>query len=128
MIELFRYMYYRIASVAWNASSWGKNCYDGFAMVVLGSCLIFNILLIISGCLYVISDIYPSETIDFFMKKLYIPLMMVGVIMIPSKGKKTYKKLDAKYRNDKHKELKGWLIALYCIVSFFSFIVVSCIC
>ena len=75
-----------------------------------------------------ISDIYPSETIDFFMKKLYIPLMMVGVIMIPSKGKKTYKKLDAKYRNDKHKELKGWLIALYCIVSFFSFIVVSCIC
>lgn len=128
MAEIIKYVYFRIASVSWNTSSWGQSCYDGFATVILGTCVIFNTLLVFSGLLYVISGIYPSETIDFFLKKIYIPLIIVIAIFTPSKDKKSYKKLETKYKNDKHSELKGWLIAIYCILSFFSVVVVACVC
>ena len=127
MTKIIQYIYYRIASVAWNASSWGKSVYDGFAYAVLGTCITFNALLIFSILRYAITGAYPSETIDFFLKTIYIPLMIVSVFFLHSKDKKAYKKLEAKYKNDQYRELKGWLIAIYCILSFFSVVIVSCL-
>lgn len=127
MAEIIQYVYYRIASISWNASSWGKSVYDGFAYAVLGTCITFNALLIFSILRYAITGAYPSETIDFFLKTIYIPLMIVSVFFLHSKDKKAYKKLEAKYKNDQYRELKGWLIAIYCILSFFSVVIVSCI-
>ena len=116
MTKIIQYIYYRIASVAWNASSWGKSVYDGFAYAVLGTCITFNALLIFSILRYAITGAYPSETIDFFLKTIYIPLMIVSVFFLHSKDKKAYKKIEAKYKNDQYRELKGWLIAIYCIL------------
>ena len=128
MAKLIHYVYYRIASVAWNASSWGKSIYHGFASAVLGTCIIFNALLLFAAFRYAIWDVYPSESIDFFMEKIFIPLIIVCAFFISSKDKKAYKKLESEYKNDKHKELKGWLIAIYCILSFFSIVIVACVC
>ena len=127
MAEIIQYVYYRIASISWNASSWGKSIYHGFASAVLGTCIIFNALLLFAVFRYAIWGVYPSESIDFFMEKIFIPLIIVYAFFISSKDKKAYKKLESKYKNDKHKELKGWLIAIYCILSFFSVVIVSCI-
>ena len=119
MTNLIEYVYYRIASVFWNVSSWGRNTYHGYASVILETCIVFNALLIFSILRYAITGAYPSETIDFFLKTIYIPLMIVSVFFLHSKDKKAYKKLEAKYKNDQYRELKGWLIAIYCILSFF---------
>jgi hypothetical protein len=113
--------------VFWNASSWGRNTYHGYTSVVLETCIVFNVLLIFSVLRYAITGAYPSETIDFFLKTIYIPLMIVSVFFFPSKDKKDYKKLETKYKNDQYRELKGWLIAIYCILSFFSVVIVSCV-
>ncbi len=53
--------------------------------------------------------------------------MIVSVFFFPSKDKKDYKKLETKYKNDQYRELNGWLIAIYCILSFFSVVIVSCV-
>lgn len=127
MTNIILYVYYRIASVAWNASSWGKSVYHGFASAVLGTCIIFNALLLFAVFRYAIWDVYPSESIDFFMEIIFIPLIIVSAFFLTSKDKKAYKKLEAKYKNDQHRELKGWLIAIYCILSFFSVVIVSCV-
>ena len=37
---------------------------------------------------------------------------------------KTYELLDQKYKGEKHRVIKGWLVFIYCILSFFSFIAV----
>lgn len=127
MLNLINYVYYRIASVFWNTSSWGRSTFHGYTLVVLETCIIFNALLIISFFRYAISGVFPSETIDFFIKRIYVPLMIVSIIIIPSKDKKTYKKLENKYQNDKYKEIKGWLIVIYCVLSFFSIVILSCV-
>lgn len=127
MTNLIEYVYYRIASVFWNVSSWGRNTYHGYASVILETCIVFNALLILSILRYAITGAYPSETIDFFLMTIYIPLMIVSVFFLHSKDKKAYKKLEAKYKNDQYRELKGWLIAIYCILSFFSVVIVSCV-
>ena len=127
MTNLIEYVYYRIASVFWNVSSWGRNTYHGYASVILETCIVFNVLLIFSVLRYAITGAYPSETIDFFLKTIYIPLMIVSVFFFPSKDKKDYKKLETKYKNDQYRELNGWLIAIYCILSFFSVVIVSCV-
>lgn len=127
MTNLIEYVYYRIASVFWNVSSWGRNTYHGYASVILETCIVFNALLILSILRYAITGAYPSETIDFFLKTIYIPLMIVSVFFLHSKDKKAYKKLEAKYKIDQYRELKGWLIAIYCILSFFSVVIISCV-
>ena len=127
MTNLIEYVYYRIASVFWNVSSWGRNTYHGYTSVVLETCIVFNALLIFSILRYAITGAYPSDTIDFFLKTIYIPLMIVSVFFLHSKDKKAYKKLETKYKNDQYRELKGWLIAIYCILSFFSVVIVSCV-
>ena len=127
MTNIIEYVYYRIASVFWNVSSWGRNTYHGYASVILETCIVFNALLIFSILRYAITGAYPSETIDFFLKTIYIPLMIVSVFFLHSKDKKAYKKLEAKYKIDQYSELKGWLIAIYCILSFFSVVIVSCV-
>ena len=53
--------------------------------------------------------------------------MIVSVFFLHSKDKKAYMKLEAKYKIDQYRELKGWLIAIYCILSFFSVVIVSCV-
>lgn len=127
MTNIIEYVYYRIASVFWNVSSWGRNTYHGYASVILETCIVFNALLIFSILRYAITGANPSDTIDFFLKTIYIPLMIVSVFFLHSKDKKAYKKLETKYKNDQYRELKGWLIAIYCILSFFSVVIVSCV-
>lgn len=127
MTNIIEYVYYRIASVFWNVSSWGRNTYHGYASVILETCIVFNALLIFSILRYAITGANPSDTIDFFLKTIYIPLMIVSVFFLHSKDKKAYKKLEAKYKNDQYRELKGWLIAIYCILSFFSIVIIPCV-
>ncbi len=61
-----------------------------------------------------------------FYSKYLVAIVIICMIVIWRMriwpDDKTYELLDQKYKGEKHRVIKGWLVFVYCILSFFSFI------
>ena len=87
-------------------------------------CLIINALLIVFSILYLVLGIHPTCSFEFFIEYLGIPLVFLTGFILPfDEIGEWYKKLDKQYKNERFKALKGWLIVLYMIITFISFII-----
>ena len=124
MIGLFKYMFYRIARVVKQFGDWGEKNYDVYALAYISICLIINALPIVFFILDSTLGIYPACSFEFFIKYLGVPLIILMGFTLPFDDNGVwYKELDKKYKNERFKALKGWLIVIYMIASFVSFVV-----
>ena len=110
MKTLFYYCYYRIASFY-------RSCYDGDYLNQGYSILFFTFFLITSSIGVPISSIINKELtkIDFFIMGMPFFIWYIWIVFFLSKEYKMekFKQLEKRYKNENHKKLKGWLIALY---------------
>ena len=108
MTNIIQYLYYRIAHALLNLNQWEKDYYDVHAMTYLSLCIVSNIALIT------------------MLSKYLVAIVIICMIVIWRiwPDDKTYELLDQKYKGEKHRVIKGWLVFIYCILSFFSFIAV----
>lgn len=123
MIELFRYMYYRIAHALLNLNQWEKGYYDIHAMVYLSLCIVSNITLLSMLICEWVFNISIHDSYVFYSNNLVV--IVIICVIVASRiwpDDKTYELLDQKYKGEKHRVIKGWLVFAYCILSFFSFI------
>lgn len=124
--ELVRYVYYRFAHAVRNCNLMGRQLYDLYAKLYLMLLLISNILVILSIVLYIGFDISSNQIWDVLFDKYKFPWIFLILIVVIDlfiscfvKGDiHFYKQLDKKYKNEKKRVLKGWLIAIYCVLSF----------
>ena len=56
-----------------------------------------------------------NDTMKFCILYLLIPLTIICFFIWPKDD--LYMQLDQKYKNEKHRKLKGWLILVYIILS-----------
>lgn len=118
ILELFRYIYYRIAHALSHAKdSWTRFHHVTYAMSYLVLCVYSNILVISMLVRYWIFDIPAStkDTIKYCILYVLIPLAIICFFIWPND--ELYMQLDQKYKNEKHRKLKGWLILVYIILS-----------
>lgn len=118
MIILFRYMYYRIAHALSHAKdSWTRFHHDSYAMSYLAGSVYSNILVILMLVRYWMFDIPANnkDTIKYCILYVLIPFAIICFCIWPND--ELYMKLDQKYKNEKHRKLKGWLILVYIILS-----------
>ncbi len=123
MIELFRYMYYRIAHALLNLNQWEKGYYDIHAMVYLSLCIVSNITLLSMLICEWVFNISIHDSYVFYSNNLVVIVIICVIVawrIWPDD--KTYESLDQRYKEEKHRVIKGWLVFVYCILSFFSFI------
>ena len=118
ILELFRYIYYRIAYALSHAKdSWTRFHHVTYAMSYLVLCVYSNILVISMLVRYWMFDIPASnkDTIKYCILYVLIPLAIICFFIWPND--ELYMQLDQKYKNEKHRKLKGWLILVYIILS-----------
>lgn len=110
MKTLFYYLYYRIAQAYRFCGDnyyldkgyiilFGTFCFIVYSIAVLISYIIDARMTITTFVLISIPFILLSEWITFFVPK--------------ERKMKKFKQLEKRYKNENHKKLKGWLIALY---------------
>ena len=125
MINIIKYLYYRIAHALLNLNQWEKDYYDVHAMTYLTLCIGFNIILITMLICNWVFNISIHDSFVFYSNNLVIIVIICMIVnwrIWPDD--KTYELLDQKYKGEKHRVIKGWLVFIYCILSFFSFIAV----
>lgn len=124
MIELFRYIYYRIAHALLNLNQWEKGYYDIHAMVYLSLCIVSNITLLSMLICEWVFNISIHDSYVFYSNNLVVIVIICVIVawrIWPDD--KTYESLDQRYKGEKHRVIKGWLVFAYCVLSFFSLIV-----
>lgn len=109
MKTLFWYCYYRISKAY-------KISIDETGYYIYGSGVLFFAI----GCiiLAILAFLFRLLSIEINVR-LFAGIM--GVILVLSVffiSKKKYKQLEIKYKNEKNKKLKGWLVFLFIIGSF----------
>ena len=104
-MKFFSYCFYRISSAYKFLDSTGYYIYGSG---VVSACQSFNTITIISVLLsfsrYKLSNEIITTTIIFYF-----------VINFFLYGKDKYKKLQKRWKDEKHKTLKGWFVFVYII-------------
>lgn len=132
MESIIRYVYYRIAHALKNFNSEGREMYDFYAKFYLMMIISFNLVAVVSIFLYLVLDIKGTVVVDFITNRNTInnrrgfpwPLLLLfGVIyfclsQITSSTDSFYLQLHKKYKREKHRVFKGWLIVVYAALSF----------
>jgi hypothetical protein len=111
-------MYYRIAHALGNAKdSFTRSCRDGNAIGYLVGCLYLNVLVIWMLVGYWIFDIHCNniDTIKSSILYVLLPLLIISLFLKPDD--KAYSQMELKYKDEKHRKLKGWLIIAYIVFS-----------
>lgn len=124
MTQLIKYIYYRIAHALLNLNQWEKGYYDIHAMVYLSLCIVSNITLLSMLICEWVFNISIHDSYVFYSNNLVV--IVIICVIVASRiwpDDKTYELLDQKYKGERHRVLKGWLVFAYCVLSFFSFIV-----
>ena len=124
MTNIIQYLYYRIAHALLNLNQWEKDYYDVHAMTYLSLCIVSNIALITMLICEWVFNISIHDSYLFYSKYL-VAIVIICMIVIWRiwPDDKTYELLDQKYKGEKHRVIKGWLVFAYCVLSFFSLIV-----
>lgn len=118
MAEIIKYVFYRIAHALSHAKdSWTRFHHDTYAMAYLVLSVYSNILVISMLVRYWMFDIPASnkDTMKFYILYLLIPLAIICFLIWPDD--ELYMQLDQKYKDEKHRKLKEWLIFVYIILS-----------
>ena len=112
MKTLFYYCYYRIASFY-------RSCYDGYYLN-WGFWILLDTFMCVAWAIaapvfYILEIEYTNyHAIWVAMPFILLSFRTTFVISDESKMKK-FKELEERYKNERHKKLKGWLIFLYSI-------------
>lgn len=123
MTNIIKYLYYRIAHALLNLNQWEKGYYDIHAMVYLSLCIVSNITLLSMLICEWVFNISIHDSYVFYSNNLVV--IVIICVIVASRiwpDDKTYESLDQRYKGEKHRVIKGWLVFAYCILSFFSFI------
>ena len=124
MTQLIKYIYYRIAHALLNLNQWEKGYYDVHAMIYLSLCIVSNIALLIMLICNWVFNISIHDSYVFYSSNLVVIVIICMILawrIWPDD--KTYESLDQRYKGEKHRVIKGWLVFAYCVLSFFSLIV-----
>ena len=124
MTQLIKYVYYRIAHALLNLNQWEKGYYDIHAMVYLSLCIVSNITLLSMLICEWVFNISIHDSYVFYSNNLVV--IVIICVIVASRiwpDDKTYESLDQRYKGEKHRVIKGWLVFAYCVLSFFSLIV-----
>ena len=124
MTQLIKYVYYRIAHALLNLNQWEKGYYDIHAMVYLSLCIVSNITLLSMLICDWVFNISIHDSYVFYSNNLVV--IVIICVIVASRiwpDDKTYESLDQRYKGEKHRVIKGWLVFAYCVLSFFSLIV-----
>ena len=124
MTQLIKYVYYRIAHALLNLNQWEKGYYDVHAMIYLSLCIVSNIALLIMLICNWVFNISIHNSYVFYSSNLFVIVIICMILawrIWPDD--KTYESLDQRYKGEKHRVIKGWLVFAYCVLSFFSLIV-----
>ena len=124
MTQLIKYVYYRIAHALLNLNQWEKGYYDVYAMIYLSLCIVSNIALLIMLICNWVFNISIHDSYVFYSSNLVVIVIICMILawrIWPDD--KTYESLDQRYKGEKHRVIKGWLVFAYCVLSFFSLIV-----
>lgn len=124
MTQLIKYVYYRIAHALLNLNQWEKGYYDVHAMIYLSLCIVSNIALLIMLICNWVFNISIHDSYIFYSSNLVVIVIICMILawrIWPDD--KTYESLDQRYKGEKHRVIKGWLVFAYCVLSFFSLIV-----
>lgn len=119
-MEIIKYLFYRVAQFEKNFCLWGKNSYlnTNDAASILLSCLCINIVSTSMLVLHWLFEYTFEQMLEIFLKYIMIPLGVVIFFTPLGNLDELYEKLDLKYKNDKHKDMKGFLVACYFVSSF----------
>lgn len=121
MIRLIKYIYYRISHVYDQKESWFNFWYYDTLIkdmhykkggLLTGSLIGGNLLSIFNMFKdydIVLQNIINSDRI------ILLTCMFVGSLM---SNKKNYQDLDEKYKNERFRIFKGWLVVVYIIATF----------
>lgn len=108
--KLFYYCYYRISR---GYRFWGDSSYLDWGYWILIASFIF-IAWSIAAPLFYIFDIEYTKIAIFLVALPFILLEIWVTFFLSDESKnRKYKELEERYRNEKYKNIKGWLIALY---------------
>ena len=123
MKTLFYYCYYRIAQGY-------RFCGDGYYLD-WGYRILFATFAFIEASIVVpISRILGIKSLTksgFILILIPIILLYVRTFFIPKERKmRKFKQLEERYKNERHKRLKGWLVTIYAIGTLVLFIL-SCV-
>lgn len=124
MTQLIKYVFYRIAHALLNLNQWEKGYYDVHAMIYLSLCIVSNIALLIMLICNWVFNISIHDSYVFYSSNLVVIVIICMILawrIWPDD--KTYESLDQRYKGEKHRVIKGWLVFAYCVLSFFSLIV-----
>ena len=124
LLNLIQYIYYRIAHALLNLNQWERDYYDVHAVTYLTLCIVPNIALITMLICDWVFNISIHDSYVFYSNHLVVIVIICAIVawrIWPDD--KTYESLDQKYKGEKHRVIKGWLVAIYCFLSFFSFLV-----
>lgn len=124
MTQLIKYVYYRISHALLNLNQWEKGYYDVHAMIYLSLCIVSNIALLIMLICNWVFNISIHDSYVFYSSNLVVIVIICMILawrIWPDD--KTYESLDQRYKGEKHRVIKGWLVFAYCVLSFFSLIV-----
>lgn len=124
MTQLIKYVYYRIAHALLNLNQWEKGYYDVHAMIYLSLCIVSNIALLIMLICNWVFNISIHDSYVFYSSNLVVIVIICMILAWKIwPDDKTYESLDQRYKGEKHRVIKGWLVFAYCVLSFFSLIV-----
>ena len=124
LLNSILYIYYRIAHALLNLNQWEKGYYDIHAMVYLSLCIVSNITLLSMLICEWVFNISIHDSYVFYSNNLVVIVIICVIVawrIWPDD--KTYESLDQRYKGEKHRVIKGWLVFAYCVLSFFSLIV-----
>ena len=123
MTEIIQYVYYRVNHLFRRFSGKDKSYCHPNTIVFLSICLMMNISALAFFTAFVIIGTSCSVVTDFVLNEGGIPWPLVLICIIPKwffssflkDNESFYRRLDNKYKNEKHRRLKGCLIILYTI-------------
>lgn len=122
IIKLIKYVYYRISHVydrketpvnLWDYDFMIKDLYYIRGGMITAVLLLFNI----DTILHILENHYIiySDTTSLFRSKWFsIGFLLLGCFL---SSKKSYAKLNEKYKNEKYRVFKGYLVVLYIVLT-----------
>ena len=113
MKKLFYYCYYKFSKFY---EDWGEK--DGH---IAGSIVLF---IAIGGyILSIMAFIFSLFNKKFNLNIIAFTFVVCGIISLFFIKKEKYKELEQRYKNEKHRKLKGWLMFLFFVGSLVLFFV-----
>lgn len=114
MKKFFYYSYYRIAQAY---RSFNDEDYLDWGYYILFTSFMFLAFSIAIPISYVL-DAKLTKTAFVIIALPFLGLYACTFFISEERKTLLYKKLESQYKNDPHKKVKGWLVALYVVGTF----------